>query len=319
MTINALVMEGKAAVTEKKFELDDEPGFGEIQVEIKACGICAWDSYLFKGVSLTQDYPFRFGHEGAGIVRKIGPGVRRFKAGDKVFLAGGPPNMSQVVNAPENIAGAIPDSVEDFSKWVGEPVCCAVNGIDQLGIRPGETAVLIGAGYMGLLLVQGLVHSLLGRLVVFDIDDRRLALARKFGCREAYNSATAEGKAALEELKGRGGVEIVIEASGTEPGFVTANSLLKDASRLELFAWHRAMRSFDGTLWHLKGIKVMNTAPNYDIHYLDRIPQSSILMGKGIFRQDELVTHVVSYTRAQEALEVAVSKDNGYIKGVITF
>lgn len=318
MKVDALWMTEKGKVQVIPVEVG-EPGHGQVQVEIKACGICAWDSYLFKGVNLVQDFPFQFGHEGAGIVRKVGPGVSGIKEGDNVFCAGGANMMAQVINVPAANVAVISPEVNSFPLWVGEPVVCTVNGLANIPITPGDHVVVIGTGYMGLLNIQGLVKTMAGKVTAFDINDARLQLAKEFGADEVYNTSSEKGKEAIQRIKESGGAQIVMECSGSEPGFALANDLLRTAGILSMFAWHRATRSFDGTPWHMKGIRIFNTSPMIDKHYNDRIKQTEILISKGVFYQDKLITHVQSYKNAQEMLEIATSKTDNYIKGVITF
>lgn len=318
MKVNVLEVLDVGKVGINTVELGD-PGYGKIQVDIKACGICAWDKYLFQGKSTDEDFPYQFGHEGAGIISRIGPGVDNFKVGDKVFCAVGAKSMAEFINTPAFVAAKIPDDVTDFSKWIGEPVCCVVNGIDQLNITPGDHIVIIGTGYMGLLNIQGLHKTLAGKITAFDIDDSRLALAKEFGADEIYNAHSEDGKKVFEDLKNSGGVDIVIEASSTAEGLDNAVNILKTGGTLSLFAWHRGERTFDGTRWHLGGLRVINTSPMFDLHFSDRIPQTGILMKKGVFKQDKLVTHVMDYHDAQKILEIAKDSKDGYIKGVITF
>jgi threonine dehydrogenase-like Zn-dependent dehydrogenase len=227
--------------------------------------------------------------------------------------------MSRVVTIPAGRAGLLPPDLADFTTSIGEPVCCAVNGIDGAGIRPGDTVVLIGAGYMGLLLVSGLVHTLAGRLIVFDVNPDRLLLAESFGCTEAWDPGSSEGRRIIDGLKAGGGADVVIEASGSGSGFALAEELVAEGGNLVLFAWHRMRRSFDGSLWHTKGIHVLNISPAFDPHYGDRIGQASILIRKGLFPQERLVSHVRPYSRAREVLEAAADRAEGYIKGVVTF
>ncbi len=318
MKIDVLEILEEEKVGIKTIEIGD-PGHGEIQVDIKACGICAWDRYLFQGQSTQEPFPYQFGHEGAGIITKVGPGVDNFKAGDKVFCAGGAKSMAEFVNTPSFTAAKIPDNVKDFSQWIGEPVSCVVNGIDQIDITPGDNIVIIGTGYMGLLIIQGLRHTLAGKITGFDIDDTRLKLAKEFGADEVYNVRSEEGKKVIENLKESRCADIVIEASSSVEGLRNSSDLLKEGGTLSLFAWHRGERTFDGSQWHLGGFKIINTSPMSDKHYSDRIPQTATLIKKGVFKQDKLVTHVMDYHDAQEILEIAKDKKDGYIKGVITF
>ncbi len=319
MKVDTLWMMAPGKIEIREIEVPD-PDPDQIQIEIKACGICAWDQYLYKGIDLLSPYPFMFGHEGAGIVTKTGKSVTGFKKGDNVMCCGGANSMAQVVNMQASCAAVISSKVEDFSLWIGEPVACVINSLANVLIHPADEIVIIGTGYMGLLKIQGLFKSLAGRLIAFDIDDKRLMLAKEFGADEKYNIKSKESTMKIEQIIAKGGADYVIECSGTNAGFELANSMLKNAGILELFAWHRREQAFNGTSWHLKGITVYNTSPSIEKFYLpQRVRQAEKLMSKGIFSNKKLVTHKTDYRHAREAIEMAINKTDGYIKGVITF
>ena len=63
-----------------------EPRFNEVMVQTKACGLCCWDSWLYRGVNAPGPYPYVIGHEGVGVVYKVGAGVTNLKVGDKVVI-----------------------------------------------------------------------------------------------------------------------------------------------------------------------------------------------------------------------------------------
>jgi len=320
MLVNALWMVEPEKLEIRQVEVCD-PGWGQLQIEIKACGICAWDQYLFKGKNLVTQFPFTFGHEPAGIVIKTGPGAEGFKPGDAVICCGGGDSMAQVVNIPCNCAAVISSKVTDWAQWVAEPIACVINSICQTPIIPAMDIVLIGAGYMGMLKLQALKRTLAGTIRVFEPNPAHRKLAREeFGAEFIYDPYSNEGKAALCEIENAGGADLIIECSSTTDGFGMANRMLKDSGALELFAWHRGERTFDGTPWHLKGIHIYNTAPDSERFYLpQRVRQAEKLISMGIFNQKKLITHVDDYRNAQTALERALYKTDGYIKGVITF
>ncbi|MBE6831935.1 MAG: hypothetical protein E7519_17175 [Ruminococcaceae bacterium] len=66
-----------------------EPKFNEVRIKTKACGVCCWDSWLYRGVNAPGPMPYIIGHEGTGIVEKVGDEVTNVKVGDKVFCASG--------------------------------------------------------------------------------------------------------------------------------------------------------------------------------------------------------------------------------------
>ena len=318
MKVDALYMVGKGSVEVRQVEVGP-PRSNAVQVEVKACGVCAWDSYLFKGVSLTSDYPFTFGHEGTGIIRAVGDLVEGLQPGDSVMMAGGGSHMAQVVNVPADNVVKIQTPVENYAHWIGEPVACVVNSMTHCPIRPGDRVALIGTGYMGLLNIQGLNVLPFGQLSVFDILPDHLERAKKYNRLEAFLLGTPESDRRIAEIKADGGAEVVIECSGSEPGFQFANELLGNSSILNLFGWQRGYPQFNGTPWHLKGIRVFNTGPSISRHFSDVLKPTERLMRSGVFQTADLVTHVRPYQQAQELLEIALHKQDGYIKGAVTF
>ena len=137
-----------------------DPGAGEVQVTGGACGICSWDVTTAKlgNQSPSMAPP---GHEGVGYVSQVGAGVGGFKEGDRVVGGG----FATVRNLSVNQAHKIPDSDLPDECWIAEPVSCAVTGIDHCQIQAGHRIVVVGSGFMGLLILQGLLRHPLDRLI----------------------------------------------------------------------------------------------------------------------------------------------------------
>ena len=90
-----------------------------------ACGVCAWDSYLYQGMSLMgEQHPFQFGHEGVGIVKEVGAGVQGFTPGDKVFCAGGGRSVYAVKALQDMGFTNVAHLASGFGGWqgAGEPI-----------------------------------------------------------------------------------------------------------------------------------------------------------------------------------------------------
>ncbi|MCL2068024.1 MAG: zinc-binding dehydrogenase [Treponema sp.] len=315
-------------VQEKKAEIRQveiaPPRPWEVQIEVVACGVCAWDSYLFKGMDLLMPFPFSIGHEAVGIVREAGELVKTFGPGDCVFCIEEMPQMqmSQVININAVNAGFLPckpNKTLDFVQHIGEPCVCVINGMSNISLAPGDNVVIIGTGYMGLLSVQAFHHSHIGTLTCFDIDERRLNLAKKYGADACYISGSAEAKRAADEIIASGGADIVIECSASQDGLKLATDIVRNGGTISNFAWHRAERTIDASPWHLKGIKIINTSPACAPHFSDYVIPTQRLMARGVFDQRDLITHVMDYHKIQELLSISESKSDGYIKGVATF
>jgi len=300
-----------------------EPGPGEVLVEIKACGLCKGDIRSFLGEARPpageagREYPFLAGHEGAGIVSEVGKGVKGFSPGDKVSLLGGG-HFAKFALARDTHVAKIPQEVKEYQYWIGEPVGCAANGMLHCEIIPGDRIIIIGTGFMGLLLVQGLVHSPFGELVALDIDDARLRLAAEFGAEEILNPASSDDQLRIEELK-KHETDLVIDASGQAQALDLATQLVRRAGRLVLFGWHYGMRSVDASLWHTKGLRVINPSPVINPRFSDIFGRAVFLMHRRVFDLTSLITHALPPERGQELFEIASGKKDGYIKGVLIY
>ena len=319
-----VIEEGKIDIRDT--EVPDPQPF-QVTVEVKACGVCAWDSYLFRGISAPKPIPYVIGHEAVGIISKTGSAITHVKPGDKVFCAGGSNvMMAQYVTLPGANVVRIPDDTTDYVKWVAEPTCCTVNILYRSQIEPGDHVVVVGSGYMGLLAIMGLTRgSSAGKVTVFDISDKHLELAKKYKPTAVYNPETAEGKAAIKDIQDAGGADIVIELTAADAGFTLANELTSRqggpnlGGKLVIGSWHRHEMKFDGTLWHMSGLTVLNLSPMSNKNYKNILPRTGELIRKGIYTPGELVTHTADYRDCTSVFLRSIDKKEGYIKGVVTF
>ena len=297
-----------------------DPGPEEVLVAMEACGICNWDIQSYAGkFGAHHPYPFCAGHEGVGRVVAAGPKVEGIRKGQRVTMQempvgapGGALMARHALRRQDRIA-VIPEDGKAASQWVVEPICCIVNGIMYAGIQPGDRVAVIGVGYMGLLFVQGLKRCLAGNISVFDPDAQRLGLAVEFGAEEAFD--------VREDLPGRvgGSFDVVIETAATPKSMELSLQLAKPGAVIETFAWHHHHHRFDLDDWHLRGLRFLNIQPGMNPQFGDLYPRTVALIANGTFSNEKLVTHVVPVEKAAEALDAALDKTGGYIKGVITF
>lgn len=288
-----------------------DPGENEVQVEDGACGICSWDVATAKlGNQMHPMAPP--GHEGVGYVAKIGAGVTGFKEGDRV--AGG--GFANVRNLSSQRVFKIPESDLPDEYWIVEPVSCAVTGIDHCQIQPGNRIVLVGCGFMGLLILQGLLRYPLDDLIVLDIVQSRLDLAQQLGVGEVYNTAEADLQDLSRELKSRE-IDVVVDTSGSQAGLDLSTDIVKRGGRINLFGWLKGQTaSFDPTKWHLGGFTVVNSAPASKLR--DTFDPAIRLIHKGIIDLKPLVTHTATLEDYPDLMAQILAGDESYIKGVVT-
>jgi threonine dehydrogenase-like Zn-dependent dehydrogenase len=317
--------EGVWYLGERKIELRvieiPDPGPDDVVVEMEACGICTWDVLSFLGrFGRYQTYPFIAGHEGVGRVLKAGGRVSSLKIGQRVAmheLPVGTPGGAQMARhalRPERQTAAIPEGPIPVHHWIVEPAACIVNGIIHAGIQPGDRVAVIGAGYMGLLFVQGLRRSLLGALAAFDVDAKRLALARELGADETVS--LRDGGVPQDRL---GSFDVVIETAAVAESLTTAMAVARPGGIIENFAWHHHEHTFDLEDWHVNGWRILNIQPGMNPHFGDLYPRTVALMANGTISQAKLVTHVGPVEKAAEVFSAAADRSGCYMKGVITF
>ena len=308
----AFIGPGKLGLVEGRLA---SPKPGRVLVRIKACGICAGDVHTFRHPAAQQKYPAFFGHEGSGIVEAVGEGVTGFKEGDNVAVTGADQFAQRAVVPAEKLL-KLPENTP-HEHWIVEPVACVVNSLAHAGLSPGDEVAVIGCGFMGLLIVQGLRHFPLSSLLAVEKDSRRLGLAGEFGATDLIGKG---GEAGLRELaRSKGGMDIVFESAGAADALALSSELLRRAGTLVMFAWHHEPRKIDASRWHGGGYRVLNTSPMFAADFYEFFRRAIKLMKRGVFDLKPLVTHVSPAEHAQEIFEIAAAQKDGYVKGVITF
>ncbi|WP_297153050.1 alcohol dehydrogenase catalytic domain-containing protein [Thermogemmatispora sp.] len=244
-----------------------EPGPGELVLQIAAATTCGTDvkTYVRGHPLLFKHPPAGFGHEAAGIVAAVGPGVQGWKEGDAVVAANSAPcdrcfycrrgryslcedllllngAYAEYLLVPARIVQRnlyrLPQGLSFTAAALTEPLACALHGVEESEIQPGDTVLIIGAGPLGLLLAAA--ARLMGaRVLVSGHGEQRLALARHFGAEQVFET----GALSLEEQRAllraatpeERGADVVIEAVGTPETWELAVSLVRRGGLVNFF------------------------------------------------------------------------------------
>src|SRR3954454_7532475 len=253
-----------------QLELADFPqpqaGKGEVLVRVAACGICGSDVHGYDGTSGRRIPPIVMGHEAAGTVTAIGQDVTRFKPGDRVtfdstiycgdcfFCRRGEVNLcdnrevigvscgdyrrhgafAEYITVPERIVYHLPDSMSFPEAAMLEAVSVALHAVHITGDIHGQTALVIGAGMIGLLTMQAARAAGAARVFIADIDATRLDLARSLGVDEALNLSGTELTAEILNQTGGLGADFVLEAVGRNETIATAIDCLRKGGTVTL-------------------------------------------------------------------------------------
>jgi threonine dehydrogenase-like Zn-dependent dehydrogenase len=325
-----LVFDGVKSITVKEEQVP-HPQHDQVLVQMKACGICQLDIKCFSGKEKDQEYLDRPGHEGVGVVVETGTGVKDIKPGDKITTIAYGGSLSEHFAADRNKVEKIPDDVKNYELWISEPVACTVSALRQLRIEPGDDVVVLGSGYMGLLLIQGLPKEYLGNLIAIDIDKHRLELAKKYGATAIIDPADLHpcrsdtGDLRLEpdelanavfDITGRK-IDLVIEAVGKPGVIVPATKMLRNGGKLCIFGHHVEDEKMPTGSWHMQGLIVLNTTPYLSPDFSKDLVDAVKLMRKKIFDQTELITHRYNYKDVVNAFEEVSGHPQGLMKSVL--
>ena len=283
-----------------------------MQVENSACGICSWDLQSFKAGS-DSPYAAPPGHEGVGYVTKLGAGVTNIDVGQRVVGGG----FGRLRNARAASLYRVPDSNLEDHHWIVEPASCVVIGIDCCRLKVGERLALVGCGFMGLMMLQGLRGAGADQLIALDIDERRLELAMEMGATESHNVSGSEFDDVKRDLAGRG-IDVVVDTSGSQDGLDLATAIVRRAGLINLFGWIKGnTATFNPSTWHGKAISIVNSSPAAQLR--DPFPPAIRLIEKGLIDLKPLVTHVIPIEEFPSFMGgVTTGQVDGYIKGVVT-
>ena len=278
---------GEREIEIRPVEIPD-PRPEELIISLEACGICNWDIQSYLGnFARHHAYPFSAGHEGVGTILRMGNRVKDLSEGQRVAMhelpigtPGGPLLARHALRHVSRVA-EIPETEIPVSSWIVEPVVCVVNGICHANLQPGDTVAVVGCGYMGLLLIQGLRGYLTKHIVAVDIDTSRLKLAGEFGAHELIQPESV--KVSL-----LGGCDVVFEAAGTPEALELAMSLARTGGSIVVFAWHHHHHTFDLERWHVKSWRLLNLGPEMNPHFEDLYPGTISLMANGTFSNRKL-------------------------------
>lgn len=234
----------------KQLEIVDmpEPDIGprDLLVRVAACGICGSDIHGWDGSSGRRIPPLVMGHEAAGVVERIGSEVNRFAIGDRVtfdstvscgrcqFCVQGRINLcdnrqvlgvscnefrrhgafAELVVVPENISYHLPQGLAFEHAALIEAVSIAVHAANRTPVTLGDTAVVVGSGMIGLLVVQTIRLAGCSQVIAVDLEDSKLEIARSLGASVTLNPKTCDVPAEVKKLTGGRGADVSLEVVG---------------------------------------------------------------------------------------------------------
>jgi L-iditol 2-dehydrogenase len=252
------------------FELQDvaKPTINpnEVLVRVQAVGICGSDVHGMDGSSGRRIPPITMGHEASGIIADVGSDVRGWSTGDRVtfdstvyalddwYSRRGMYNLSdgrevvgvstpdfkrqgafaEYVAVPQHILYAIPENVTFTQAALVEPVAVALHAVSLTPVQINDSAVVVGAGMIGLFVIQALKLAGCGAIIAIDLDDDRLALANQLGATHTINARSADVAQQVQALTHGRGADVSFEVVGAGPTVKTAIDCVRKGATVTL-------------------------------------------------------------------------------------
>lgn len=250
------------------FEYSDfsDPAVGndDVLIRVKACGICGSDVHGFTGKTGRRIPPLIMGHEAAGIVEETGKNVKGFEKGDRVcfdstvycnkcgpcrkgwynrcksrqVLGVSTPEFkrhgafAEYVAVPWWIVSKIPDNMSFTQAALLEPASIGTHAANRAPISSNDTVVVIGAGTIGLFILQAARLRSAARVIVADINEFRLDVAGKLGADKVVNPLKSDLREAIFKETKNKGADVTFEAVGYAQTFLDGVSVTKTGGHL---------------------------------------------------------------------------------------
>jgi len=263
--MKALVLEEYNQLTYKEMP---EPQFGpdDVLVQVKASGICGSDVHGMDGSTGRRIPPLIMGHEAAGIITQVGSDVKKYHPGQRVtfdstvycgkcfFCRRGDINLcdhrrvlgvscdeyrrhgtfAEYIAVPQHIIYPLPEKINFEQSAMVEPCSVAFHAVAITPLALNDTAIVVGAGIIGLLVIQTLRISGCGPIIAVDLNPVRLELARQLGADIGLNPAGDDVVAMIKKMTGNRGADAAFDAVGINASLKTALNSLRKGGALTL-------------------------------------------------------------------------------------
>ncbi len=302
-----------------------QPQPGEVLVQVKACGICGSDVHGFMGRTGRRIPPMTMGHEFSGKVVETSENCSRFQEGDDVIVQ--PINfcgeckncrkgltnmclnkkffgvleengaMQEYLAVPEKLLYRLPENCSYDVGALTEPYAVAYGSVKKAGNLSGKNVMVIGAGVIGLCILQLIKLQKPARLIVSDLSDNRLGTALRLGADAVINPAKEDYMEAVARFTDGEMIDISVEAVGVQ---ATANQSIKVLTPGGTSVWvGMSQKEMEINMQDIVcSARSVLGSFNYTHEEFGEVVQ---LLGTGKMASDQLISRTVSLEEAPQA------------------
>ena len=338
-----------AVMTElKKVEIQERPvpvpKENEVLVKVEYVGICGSDLHYFESGRIGDfvvEYPFVLGHEAGGTVVEVGANVKNLKVGDRVAMEPGktcgtcefckqgkynlckdviffatPPVdgvFQEYVAHEANLCFKLPDNVSTMEGALIEPLAVGFHAANQGGAHAGQTAVVMGAGCIGLVSMMALKAEGVSRVYVVDIMQKRLDKALELGADGVINSREKDAVQTILDLTDGLGCDLVIETAGTEITTRQAIEMAQKGANIVLVGYSKSGEMTLPMSLALDKELTFKTVFRYRHIY----PMAIDAVASGKINLKGIVTNIFDFDDIQNAMDKSISDKANIVKAVV--
>jgi len=320
-------------------------GPDDVLVQVAACGICGSDVHGYDGSSGRRIPPIVMGHEAAGTVSAVGERVKDLSPGDRVtfdstvycgeceYCAKGEVNLcnnrqvigvsctdyrragafAEFIAVPWRIVYSLPDGISFAEAAMLEAVSVALHAVQVSAVPVGESALVVGAGMIGLLTLQAAKAAGCSRVLIADVDETRLNLAKHVGAEEVLHASGAELVAEIMRRTDGKGVDLVLEAVGRNETVAAAVDCVRKGGTVTLIG-----NIMPEVTLPLQKVVSRQLRLQGSCASAGEYPEAIELIAGGKIQVKPLITAVASLDEAPRWFERLHSREPNLMKVVVT-
>ena len=330
--MKALVLETKGRLAIRDMDVSEALGPRDVRIAVHTVGVCGSDVHYYEygriGPYVVKE-PMILGHEASGVVLETGAEVEHLKAGDRVCMEPGIPDpasrasrlgmynldpkvrfwatppihgcLCERVVHPADFTFKLPDPVSFGEGAMVEPLAVGLHAATKARIKPGDTALVTGAGTIGMVTALAALAGGCGRVIVSDLQEKKLAVLAALDKRIVTVNPKSEdlGKRVSKETDGWGADE-VFECSGSKAVYGSLLDLPCPGGRLVLVGIPLEAVPYDVAAAQARELTVEHV-----FRYAHVYPKALALLASGALDLKPLITDVFPFDRAVEAFDYA--------------
>ena len=323
---------------------DPEIGPEDVLIRVKACGICGSDIHGMDGSSGRRIPPIIMGHEASGVVAEVGHDVTGWAPGDRVtfdstvycgqcyFCSRGWINLcdsrrvlgvsceeyrrhgafADFIAVPSRVLYRLPEPLSFEQATMVEAVSIAIHAVGRIPISLNATAVVVGAGMIGLLVIQALRATGCGLIVAVDLSQERLDLARRLGADETLLSGVEDVASGVRKLTANRGADVACEVAGFTESLQLAIQCLRKGGSLALVGNLSPMVDFP-----LQSVVTRELTLFGSCTSRGEYPASLDLIARGTINVDAMISAVAPLAEGALWFDRLYKRETGLLKVIL--